>query len=268
MGVGDGKAVGGVAGDRGLIARNGILLHRIDDGGALFVRIQIGEVALPAVGRVEGERFAGDLLAVGQQPDGDFIRAHAVLVVRVVPDLFHGHGGRLGRVGVGDGKAVYGSGITGHRILGDGVYDLLSVFVFGQTGEAARPVVGRVEGERFAGDLLAVGQQPDGDFIRAHAVLVVRVVPDLFHGKIHKLGIGIGDLDIPYLRRFGIVNDLGDVLPDAGVGKFDLAGRAAVPIDHIRVIVQRCDEQPVVPGYVHGDVIRRVLIGWVYLQAV
>ena len=174
-------------------------------------------------------------------------------------------------MGVGDGKAV--GGVAGDRGLvtrhvhflhriGDGLARVVHV----QIGEAARPVVVRVEGERFVG-VLPVGQQADGDCIRALAVLVVRVVPDLFNGKIHKLGIGIGDLDIPYLRRFGIVNDLGDVLPDAGVGKYDLAGRAAVLIGRIRVIVQRCDE-PVVPGYVHGDVIRRVLIGLVYLQAV
>ena len=182
----------------------------------------------------------------------------------------HGYGGLFGRVGVGDGKAGGVAGdrglVTRHAHLLHRIDDGDALAVHGQIGEAARPVVGRVEGERFAG-ILPVGQQADGDFRRAHAVLVVRVVPDLFNGKIHKLGIGIGDLDIPYLRRFSIVNDLGDMLPDAGVGKFDLAGRAAGLIGRIRVIVQRCDE-PVAPGYVHGDVIRRVLIGWVYLQAV
>ena len=108
-------------------------------------------------------------------------------------------------MGVGDGKAVYGSGITGHRILGDGVYDLLSVFVFGQVGEAPRPAVGRGDGAGFAGDLLAVGQQPDGDFIRAHAVLVVRVVPDLLHGNIHTLRL------VRHLYRYAVGKEVGEV---------------------------------------------------------
>ena len=90
MGVGDGKAVGGVAGDRGLVTRHVHFLHRIGDGLALVVHVQIGEAVRPAVGRVEGERPVGSL-AVGQQPDGDCIRALAVLVVRVVPDLFNGN---------------------------------------------------------------------------------------------------------------------------------------------------------------------------------
>ena len=89
MGVGDGKAVGGV-GDIGRVTRHAHFLHRIVDGHALAVHVQTGEAARPAVVRVEGERFAGDFHAVGQQPDGDCIRAHAVLVVRVVPDLFNG----------------------------------------------------------------------------------------------------------------------------------------------------------------------------------
>ena len=114
MGVGDGKAGGGVAGDRGLVTRHAHLLHRIDDGDARVVHGQIGEAARPAVARVEGERFTG-VLPVGQQADGDGIRALAVLVVRVVPVLLHGYGGLFGRVGVGDGKA--GGGVAGDRGL-------------------------------------------------------------------------------------------------------------------------------------------------------
>ena len=208
VGVGDGKAVGGVAGDPGRVTLHVHFLHRIDDGGALFVRIQIGEAALPAVGRVEGERCVG-VLPVGQQADGDGLRTLAVLIVRVVPDLFNGYGGLFGRVGVGDGKAVGGVAgdrglVTRHAHLLHRIGDGDARVVHGQIGEAARPAVGRVEGERFAG-ILPAGQQADGDGLRTHAVLIVRVVPVLLHGKIHTLRL------VRHLYRYAVGEEVGEV---------------------------------------------------------
>ena len=79
--------------------------------------------------------------------------------------------------------------VSRHCILGDGVLDLLTVFILGQIDEVPLPVIR--SGDRSVLDLggLAVNGlvQADGDAFRAQTVLVVVVVPSLHTSDINGL---------------------------------------------------------------------------------
>ena len=99
---------------------------------------------------------------------------------------------------VGHVKAVHHGLVAAHRILGDGVDDLLALrTILVQIGEGPAPAV------RLGNDLAAyahaVRLQMDGDVLRTDAVRVVTVVPGLRTGN-HDL------LRLHMLRRMGIGN--------------------------------------------------------------
>ena len=137
-----------------------------------------------------------DLGAVGQQVDGDALRADAVPVVIVVPGLGDLDAGLLGRVGVHDGEVLHLAGVLVHRLLGDAVLDLPALVELGQILKGKGPVARVVRDDGGALNLGAVGQQVDGDALRAETVPVIVVVP------------GLGDLDAGFLGRVGVGDGL------------------------------------------------------------
>ena len=146
-GVGDGEAALRVAGDRGVVALDGLLGHGVLD---LLARLgvvlrQAGEGALPAVGVAELERADYGVAA---------LEAHGDLAGRGAhPLLGDGHVD-LRRRGVGDGEAalrVAGDrGVVAlDRVLGHGVFDLGAGGVTPrQIGEGALPVIALAQGNR------------------------------------------------------------------------------------------------------------------------
>ena len=194
MAVGDGKAI-----DGGGVVIHLILADGVDDLHALAVRIailgQASEAVLPfalLVGR-DGRHLAVDRLTVSVQTHGDLFGAQAILVVLVLPGLGHADLSLLGRMGVGDGKAVDAGGVASHRILGDGVHDLRAARILGQLGEGVLPNAISAEGSFL--NLSAIGQQVHGDGAGTDAVLIVAVHPGLGHGHRGQLcvaGVGHG----------------------------------------------------------------------------
>ena len=88
MAVGDGEAAGGIAGNHGLVSGDCNFLDGVDNLVTILVLIQIGETARPAVAFAEYQGLSG-ISSVCQQFHGNIIRALAVLVVVIRPDLFH-----------------------------------------------------------------------------------------------------------------------------------------------------------------------------------
>ena len=107
--VGDRDRAFAVIFNGGRVIVHALLGHGVGDCGAVLDRGQ----ALPRVGPATGlgEVDGIDVAAVAQKRHGDVARALAVLVVRVVPDLVHGHVGR-GRVGVGKGEGGLAAGLA------------------------------------------------------------------------------------------------------------------------------------------------------------
>ena len=125
-----------------------------------------------------------NLLVIAQQGNMNLVRPHAVLILRVVPDLLHGDVDQFRRMRVGDlepGRCVAGHF---HRVSGGSVdfahrvLDFLALFVLGQVLERMLPAVLVVQFHLRHG--FAVRQQFHFHARRLDAILVLRVVPDLF----------------------------------------------------------------------------------------
>ena len=222
--IGDGKAVGGVA--RNVAIGHVDFLHGVGDGLAALGGGQVLERACPGVaggiGSVRvcsrqrerlarhghGCRAAHALVEL----EGNLIRADAVGVVVVGPDLGGRDARHAGHVGVGDGEAVLGvacylARVALNRVLADGVGDGLAALIDGQVAPAHGEAVGQSLGTAHLNGSGGIRHsnalhrlvEVEGHGA-AQRVLVLAVVPDLRHA--HARGLGrarIGDREAVHL---------------------------------------------------------------------
>ena len=173
------------------IVVDGVLGHRICDLAALLVHGQALELPCPLVPRAHHP--LGELLPVGPQAHGDGLWAQGRVVIRIDPSLGALDGRGLRLMHVGDGEVILRAAgnfglVAVDGILGDGVGDGLPVLVCHELREGALPVVVLGEIQLDVGRL-AVGHKPDGDGVRALAVLIVRVLPDLPDAHVDLAGV-------------------------------------------------------------------------------
>ena len=208
VGIGDGVAVLGVAGDDAVITINSHFGDGVGIGSAGCIGLgQAGEASLPVVAAVQGEGHAIHGSAVLLELHG-YIRQLCIGRI-AAPHLLHGHGHRF--IGVGNGKAGRcragdGSGIAGNGGFGNGIGIGSAVIVLlGQFCEGAGPVIAAVQGEGFAGHVRAVLLQLHGDAFRAGVIGIVIVPgPHLGDGNIGKFA---------FLEVFNIAFAVGAVDP-------------------------------------------------------
>ena len=159
-----------------------VLGYRVDDILAFGFLVQLRPVVAPAVLLAQLDRIND--LAVCQQVHCYVVRAVAILVVRVAPDLLDLHFGLFGlmavryRVGEGTVSSLIDlRGVLRHFVLGHRVVDFLARGLLVQLRPAVAPLV--LLAQRDGVDDLTVRQQVDRYVFRTVAILVVLVVPDL-----------------------------------------------------------------------------------------
>ena len=253
VGVGDGVALGRVAGDdRIVIASHLVLGHGVGHDLALFAFL-IDRKLFEGSAPVGGSQLGGAILvAVGQQLHGNGSRTQAVAVTVVVPHLGHAHAGLAGRVGVLHVVALHLGGVVAHSALGDGVGDLiahLAGFVLGQILPLPAPIGAS---HSLGVDDLAVSQQVDGDVLRTEARHVVEVVPVLLasHGdrldgvRVGHVVAALGDLGGVASHRF-LGDGVDDLLTRRKLGQVLPLPSPAVVSGHLL-------------GFLHGAVSQQV----------
>ena len=165
--------------------------------GAVCILFDIRECIFPALGG--GYILHRPVLAVLDQDNPDAVRPFAVLVVRVVPDLFAAHGNRIRHMPVGNDKPAVRIPadrlfISGYRFLIHGVFNRVALPVLRHILKGEGPgfliqVCGR-RGcfrtcDRLFIHLFPVCQQDNRDLIRTDTVPVFIVIPDLPAGNRH-----------------------------------------------------------------------------------
>ncbi len=181
MGVGDVVAI-----HSGGIALHRSLFHGVDDLCAVVEFGQISKAPGPVLGC--GDGLGGNHIAISQKVDGDGGGTNAILVVVVIPGLAAGkaHNGRS--MGVDHIIAIEAGSIALNSLFHDFVVDQIAVVIsLGQSAEVILPLVS--SGNRFGIDDLTVCQQADSNALRAQAVLVIAVVPDLLTGDADSLQV-------------------------------------------------------------------------------
>ena len=125
------------------------------------------------------------------------------------------------RITIFYGRIFFNGGtIAVNSIFGNSIGNLLTVFVFSQTGEGPGPVV--CLGNSDAINALTVGQQVDGDGLGTETVLVVVVVPDLGAAD-SQVGQFIGQRAAGCIGRTTVVNTASEPGPLAGITKPNLS---------------------------------------------
>ena len=256
VGVGDGVALGRVAGDdRQLIAIHLILGHGVGHDLALFAFL-IDRKLFEGCAPVGGSQLGGAILvAVGQQLHDDGSRPQAVAVAVVFPHLGHAHACLAGRVGVLHVVVLHLGGVVAHSVLGDGVFDFhanLVSSILRQVLPLPSPVFLFDHG--LGVDDLAVSQQVDGDALRTEARHVVEVIPVLLASHGDRLdGVRVGHV-------VAALGDLGGVASHRllGDGVDDLLAALAVLVELVLGQVLPLPSPAVVSGhglgFLHGVV--------------
>ena len=171
--------------------RQNRLVHGVLDRRLAAVELlQLSPGVLPFIAFVQHSLVHS--LVVRQQGDGDGLRTLAVLIVRVVPDLFNADLDFFGCIAVGQGgDGAVDAGIRQliafrhpSLIFGPGVLDFLTVGILGQVFDLRSPLFGLTQrGSKLLAFCIlrrvAVSQQAHSQAFRAFAVLVLRIVPDL-----------------------------------------------------------------------------------------
>ena len=212
VGVGDGVIL-----NIGLVAVHGILSDGILDFNAAISEFrQVLEGMGPAILCGDLDSFLND--AVGQQVDSDGAGAEAVLVVSVAPLLGHGEVDFGRNMGIGHIHAADSCGVAIDRFLADGVVDYLAVCVLVNIAEGPCPAV--VSSDNLRCNLLAIGQQVDGDGGGTNAVLVVVIIPVLGTGDSNTLQL-VGDGAGSGVGRAAVVGTYQEPGPVTGTVKLD-----------------------------------------------
>ena len=172
-----------------------ILGYGVHDLGTVLITVHLVEGVRPHAVLVRTHHARRIPLAVGKQPDRDMLRTFSVAVIVVHPGLGSGNPDLFRFMGVGNGKVFDRRLVTVHRILGDGIDDLLLVLIKQwHAAEGVRP--GILSGFRhgLAPDFLSVGKQVDGNGFRTLSVLIMRILPDLGHRQRGPYGLRlVGD---------------------------------------------------------------------------
>ena len=191
----------------------------VADAGKVFLRPGIGDfLALVLLGQVLHRQspavggtqrvFSCGAFAVHRCRQHDLQRfgTFAVLIVVVLPNLLHAGLGGFRRMLVGHLEAVDGSRILRYIVFRNGVYDLLAVCILGQAGKGVTPLAGGgISRDRRTAFFLAIGKQANGHSPGPLAVLIVRIVPNLFNRDVdlHRLVL-VGD-GLP-VGSFGLIS--------------------------------------------------------------
>ncbi len=186
MGIGYGISVLGGSGDFSIIILDAVFTYRISNFFAGRIHIQIRESFLPVVFRIQRDTLSR-VVSVCQQVNGYFLRTDSVLVVSIFPYFLYGYAGLFRCVGIGYGISVLGGSGDFSIIILDAVFryrigNLLSGIIYGQIIKRCFPVVFCIQRDTLSGGF-SVCQQVDGYFLRTDAVLVVSILPYLFHGN-------------------------------------------------------------------------------------
>ena len=266
MGIGD-----VVAFHLGRVAFHRLFGHGVRNGLASLVDRQILEGVQPLAVAISGHGSALHLLAVSQQVHGDALRALAILVVSVLPELLAGNLGGSRRVLVGNVVTVHLGLVTFNGVLGDAVLDLLTSHMSGQVFEAVLPAVLSSHGDGLGGlevDSLHSSHQVHGDAFGTQAILVITVVPNLHAGDAglaRRVAVGDGD-EASFLIGLDLGGVFGHRIFGHGVGDQLAAsigiqiGEAELPVavhvgSHVNVL-----DLVAVGQQVHGDADRTLAI--------
>ena len=180
MRVGHGEALLHVSGDHGFVTRHLFLVDGVLDGRAVLVRpVKIRKDPAPAVLLVNG--LTSGPLAVRIQVDDNALWTDSVRIAAVVPDLHAGNGdlvrfGLLRRMRIGDVKSVDRRRVIRHRILGNGVFDDMTVLrrlrILAKAVGPAAVFIGAVRRHHLAVLIDIVCPQDDRDALRTDSVRV------------------------------------------------------------------------------------------------
>ena len=167
------------------ITRYGILGNGVDDFITIRILRQIGKTPLPAILCGYGLRLLCQFLPVGIDPDDDRLRPLAVLIVVVVPCFGAGNSHGLRGIAVGDGEAPGSrtadfSRIAAYRRFFYGIIDLFTILKFIQIFKGTFPAILFSQSQRLV-CWLTVSIQCHSYGAGAFAVLIVIILPDLFH---------------------------------------------------------------------------------------
>ena len=159
----------------GFVAFYRIFRDGVYDLCSLCILRKVGEVPLPSIRFCH--HFAGYLLPIGKQVNGNANRPLSILVLSIVPCLASADTDGFRFMCVLYVASTYLSFVTFYCILRDGVYDLLSVFILVKVCEVPFPAI-RCR-YFLACDLLSIGMQVDGNAGWPFSILVLSIVPCL-----------------------------------------------------------------------------------------
>ena len=249
--IGNGEAVRRITGDGGRVVLDLVLGNGVDDGLTVLEGVEVGPLNLERVaGGVGRDGLLGNLGAVGQQVQRN---GRPVLGVAAAPDLL-GLDRSLAGAGVGDGATtlfLHHAVALGHALLGDGPGNWSAgLVVLGQALNGAGPGAGGIragkrvlDGLNARGDRGLVGRGDDGDVVRARAVGVVVINPDL--GDVGRGGLDGVDEARDLEVAVGIVAGL-----DLGGGIARRLSLGHAPCDLVRTIPLGQVGEAVVPHVV------------------
>ena len=187
MAVGKGRHISfrGVR-DQFITSRYGSLSPGVSDLFTIREAGEAGDDRCPAVIGVQGD------LCTIREGSGDGLRTDAVGIILIVPDLLDRQVDRRRFVRVGHGKAEGGGTGIAYVITVDLIFlyavgDCTAVFVEREAVEGILPVILFRKDECLSG-IFIPNEEPDGDGFRTEAVLIVRVVPNLFDRDIDLAG--------------------------------------------------------------------------------
>ena len=138
------------------------------------------------------------------QCHGQACRPLAVLVIRVIPDLFDSRRSEFRRVCIRYSEAVDRGHVTADLIFRDGVADFCTVVaVFRQTAEGHAPSGSGIS-RQAADRVFAAVKQVDRHAVRTDPVLVIRVIPALADS--HRSDFRCVSVGHPVTVQSGLVN--------------------------------------------------------------
>ena len=211
VGVGQIVIVGFRAAALGITVQIAGFYHAVLDLRLVLILRQVGKAVVQFGagdrGRLAIHIFPG-IANLLLQLHRDLVRAHAGLVVIVVPGLGTVNVNGLRRIG--DGKAIlhiaadFGF-VPGHRDFLDGVLDFAVIVGLRQAGKLALPAVVRGQLQRLFRLAAALAPQFNRDALRVVAVRGVLVGPDLLDRNADLcIGIFVGDLVLLVATAAGV----------------------------------------------------------------
>ena len=176
------RSNGSALADRRRVSVHCFLFPCIDDRSSVrLIHRKVFDLVFPVIGSIQSYAIAGSN-AIRKKFHFDSCRAHAVLVVGIVPGLLNGRFCLFRReiIGVCDrcvccSVCCISSRVAGRNYLFPGINDLGSVRILGKACYLSRPVLGCLQFHRSCG--CSVDKEIYRDLIRALAELVIGIDP-------------------------------------------------------------------------------------------